>query len=54
MTSNFKYFFLRELNKENEKKEINISALVAFLEEIRADYQTNCLQFRIVLDKFTK
>jgi len=38
MTSNFKYFFLKKLNKKIEKKEIDISALVAFLKEIRADY----------------
>jgi len=54
VTSNFKYFFLREPNKENEEKGIDISALIIFLEEIRADYQTNGSQFRAALDKFAE
>ena len=36
-------FFFREPNKENEN--IDYSALVAFLEEIRADYQEGGPQF---------
>jgi len=45
-------FFYRELNKENE--EIDNSALVAFLEEIKTDYQVDSPQFRTALDKFAE
>ena len=45
-------FFYRELNKENE--EIDNSALVAFLEKIKTDYQADGPQFRTALDKFAE
>lgn len=45
--------FIRELNENNED-EIDKSALVTFLEEIKVDYENYGPQFRTAFDKFAK
>ena len=45
--------FIREPNENNED-EFDKSVLVAFLEEIKVDYENYGPQFRIALDKFAK
>ena len=43
-----------EQNGKNEINEVDKSALAAFLEEIKADYENYGPQFRTALDKFAK
>ena len=49
---NFENFSHRESNKENE--DIDDSANISFLEEIKADYQNFGPQFRTAFNKFAK
>jgi hypothetical protein len=46
--------YLREQNRKGEMNEIDKSTLVAFLEEIKADYENYGPQFRTALDKFAE